>query len=560
MNAETKICQNCKNSFVIEPEDFDFYAKIKVPPPTFCPDCRLQRRMAFRNERSLYKHKCGLCTTDIIAMFSPDSPFTVYCPFCFFSDKWDPLDYGREYDPMKSFFTQWKELSIRVPHLALLQKNTVNSPWINYETDDKNCYLNFGGHLNEDSAYNQYLLKSRDSFDNFWLMGSEHCYQSILSESCYKTFFSKLCTDCRDTYFSFDCRNCSNIFGCSSLRHKQYCIFNKRVTKEEYEKFMAENNVGSFSTLQSLKNRAEEFFRTTPQRAVFIDKSVHSTGNLIKESKNCRFCWNAEKAEDTKYGLYVLELKDSMDATSIWKSELCYDAMGGITSSNIKLSVGFLDQCRNLEYCYLTFNCHDCFGSINLRTKNYCILNRQYEKDEFEKLRARIIEDMNAKPYLEKGGRTYRYGEYLPYELSPFAYRESVANEYFPLIAEQVKEKGFNEGEYTTAGGYEFSDYIIPDDIKEVRDDVLDKVLKCEVSGKPYRIIKMELEFYRKHNLPIPRISPFARHRERLSFVADHCKIYVRMCNNCGKETESVYTEQEFPIVYCTECYLQTII
>jgi len=34
-NSQTKICQNCKKEFIIEPEDFEFYEKIKVPTPTF---------------------------------------------------------------------------------------------------------------------------------------------------------------------------------------------------------------------------------------------------------------------------------------------------------------------------------------------------------------------------------------------------------------------------------------------------------------------------------------------------------------------------------------------
>jgi len=54
MNVEKRMCQNCKREFTITPDDFAFYSKIKVPPPTFCPDCRLQRRMTFRNERSLF--------------------------------------------------------------------------------------------------------------------------------------------------------------------------------------------------------------------------------------------------------------------------------------------------------------------------------------------------------------------------------------------------------------------------------------------------------------------------------------------------------------------------
>ena len=37
MNSETKNCQNCHTNFVIVPDDFSFYEKIKVPTPTFCP-------------------------------------------------------------------------------------------------------------------------------------------------------------------------------------------------------------------------------------------------------------------------------------------------------------------------------------------------------------------------------------------------------------------------------------------------------------------------------------------------------------------------------------------
>jgi hypothetical protein len=52
---EKKECQNCNQSFLIEPDDFSFYEKIKVPAPTWCPECRMIRRMTWRNERSLFK-------------------------------------------------------------------------------------------------------------------------------------------------------------------------------------------------------------------------------------------------------------------------------------------------------------------------------------------------------------------------------------------------------------------------------------------------------------------------------------------------------------------------
>src|SRR3989344_5392742 len=110
MKQETRDCQSCKGQFVIEPDDFAFYEKIKVPPPTWCPGCRLQRRYSFRNEMNLYKVKCGLCGKNTISMYSADKPYPIYCQKCWMSDNWDPLQYGQEYDFSKPFFEQFGQL------------------------------------------------------------------------------------------------------------------------------------------------------------------------------------------------------------------------------------------------------------------------------------------------------------------------------------------------------------------------------------------------------------------------------------------------------------------
>jgi len=78
MKSENKICQNCKKGFIVEPDDFGFYEKIKVPPPTFCPECRMQRRMTWRNERTLHRNKCAKSGQNVVSCFSKDSLFTGY--------------------------------------------------------------------------------------------------------------------------------------------------------------------------------------------------------------------------------------------------------------------------------------------------------------------------------------------------------------------------------------------------------------------------------------------------------------------------------------------------
>jgi len=91
MSPGTKNCQNCKQEFVIESDDFLFYEKIKVPPPTFCPECRLKRRLMWRNERTLYKRVCDLCGINLLSVFHQDSIYTIYCSSCWWSDKWDVI-------------------------------------------------------------------------------------------------------------------------------------------------------------------------------------------------------------------------------------------------------------------------------------------------------------------------------------------------------------------------------------------------------------------------------------------------------------------------------------
>ena len=98
------ICQNCKTQFTIEPEDFNFYEKIKVPPPTFCPGCRMIKRMAFRDYRVLYRRKSNKTHDIIFSIIPQESLLKVWERDIWWSDEWDILAYGKDYDFNKPFF------------------------------------------------------------------------------------------------------------------------------------------------------------------------------------------------------------------------------------------------------------------------------------------------------------------------------------------------------------------------------------------------------------------------------------------------------------------------
>lgn len=557
--TENKICVNCKQNFTIKEGDFNFYEKIKVPAPTWCPPCRLKRRFSHRNERTLYKRQCDLCKENILSIYSPKGIYKTYCPKCWYSDKWNPFEYGRDFDRTRPFLEQFIELDKSIPHLALFQKNSVDSPWVNYETDDKNCYLNVGGHFNQDCAYNQYALKSRDCLDNFWMMHGEFSYENILCENAYKNTGSIFCFECQDIWFSFDCRNCSNIIGCSGLRNKKYCIFNKQVTKEEYADFISQNINGSRDSFNSLRDISKKAWKDNFQRASFIDRSVNCTGNLIKDSKNCHDVWNVEKSENSSHSLLCLDLKDSHDCFSVWESELCHEVMAGMNLSQVYFSTHIFGPSSNIYYCNLFFGSNNCFGCSNFNNSEYTILNKKYSKEDYEKLKAEIIKHMDDMPFVDKAGRVYKYGEFLPFEASSFSYEESVANEYFPMSKDDMKKEGVNILDHQVENVYDVEVVESPDSIKEVSDDILNKAIKCQETGKLFKLIDMELAFYRRFNLPLPTKSPFARHYNRLKFISGHLELLDRNCAKCGDKVKSVYREDEFPTIYCEKCYQQEV-
>jgi hypothetical protein len=583
MNQETRQCQNCKTSFIIEPDDFAFYEKIDVPPPTFCPECREIRRIAFRNERSLYRRACDLCKKTVVSRVSPDKPYPMYCKECWWGDGWDPLSFGRDYDFSKPFFEQFKELLFSVPHLSLYNGNMVNSDWVNQETDDKNCYLNVGGHYNENSAYNTYEIYGKDSFDCQWLPNSEFCYEDINCYRCYKTFYSRDCFDCRDIFFSSDCRNCSNCIGCAGLRNKQNYIFNKPVSKEEFMRFLEENPLSSAKNVARLGAMAADIWLTVPRRFSAVFKSVNSTGDNISASKNSNHVFNGEQVEDSKY-LYITGwVRDSYDETSHGATELSYECSsgGGVYGSKFVAYCMGTDPLRqmhsfHLTYCFNDVECEYCFGCVCVRKKKYCILNKQYTKEEYEALVPKIRQHMMDMPYTDAGGRVYRYGEFFPSDLSLFGYNETAAMDYYPLSREEATKRGYPWCDYEQETKYEFSDYEIPDDIRDVQDDILEKVLKCEVSGKPYRIIPMELAFYRRMGLPIPRRAPLERHHDRIAKLLPR-KLVSRTCEcgggtagkngyvntgthqhgagKCGVIVATPYAPDRPELIYCESCY-----
>lgn len=73
------------------------------------------------------------------------------------SDKWDPMEYGRDYDFSRPFFEQIRELYNIVPWGVMWSMEKVNSDY-SFSAYTKNGYLLFDSGYVEDSAYSVTLF------------------------------------------------------------------------------------------------------------------------------------------------------------------------------------------------------------------------------------------------------------------------------------------------------------------------------------------------------------------------------------------------------------------
>src|SRR3989344_8368546 len=413
MQSETRTCQNCKQDFRIDTEDFAFYEKMKVPAPTWCPECRLQRRLSFLNFIRLYKRSCDLCKKEFVTNYHPAAPFTVYCPECWWSDKWDARDYGQDYDFSRPFFEQFAELWEKVPVIGLaVDLATVHqSPYNNYTGGLKDCYLLFKADQDENAAYGVYVSGSRDMYDCSSVLECEQCFDSMHSYRVRngvglrgQVYDSSHCAFLRDSHGCHDC------FASANLHNKQYYIFNTPYTKEEYAEEMRKLDLGSHKNYRELKQKAEAHWTKYPCKLRQDEFSIDCTGNYVFSSKNCKDCYEVMESEDSRYLMMTHEAKDSYDISMWGKIERCYDGIVGTAASNVRFGFLCFEGSYDTEYSVLSHNGSMAnFGCVSMRKRDYCILNKQYSKEDYDHITADIRKHMVEMPYRDQVGRVYRY-------------------------------------------------------------------------------------------------------------------------------------------------------
>jgi hypothetical protein len=348
----------------------------------------------------------------------------------------------------------------------------------------------------------------------------------------------------------------------SNLRNQSYVFKNKQYSREEYFKKIKEYNLSSFETREKLNKEFKELVeKEAVHKYAVNERNVNASGSLLFDCRNVQTAFELDRSENCKYIYGGLDLKDCMDIYHMgYNSELCYEMQGCTRVSNCQFCHLCYDN-MNVSYSDTCQNSQNLFGCVSVKKGEYLIFNKKYSKEEYEKLRDRIIEHMK---------RTGEYGEFFPAEMAPVYYNETQGALYEPMTKEQVLEKGWHWEDNIpgTFGKETIQSQAIPDKIEDVPDSFLKEIFACMDCSKNYNITQNELNFYKKENLPLPRRCPSCRYKRRFE-ARPLRKLWHRECmcdknhtNHSGKckvEFETPYPPERPEKVYCEKCYQQEV-
>lgn len=565
-------CKQCQTPFETQEKDWAFYKSMDLPGLVWCPQCTLIRTFAWRNQRILYHRTCDATGRAIISIFAPDSGYVVYDRDHWWSDKWDPLQYGRDVDFNRPFFEQFDELMHKVPQVSIFNAFSENSAYCNFAERIKNCYLLFASYKDEDVLYGENIVESKDSVDCLELHESEVCYETISSNKCFGVQYCESCEGCVDSWFLYDCKNCSNCIGCTNLRSKSYCIFNVQYSQAEYEQKRTELALHTREGIRRFQEQFSELKQKAIHRFANLINCEDSTGDNLVHVKRSHDCFAMREAQDCGYVTNTAaHMNDVYYGYGVGDHfERAYRVFGsGAQSNNVICSGGVF----GVQYGYYLYNCSagfELFGCTGLRNKQYCILNKQYSKEEYLKLKEKLVAHMKE---------TGEWGEFPPPSMSPFGFNESLAADYANYSEEEALKLGFKWRDNLpfTTGKETASLDVLKESIAEAPESITNEIFACANCSKNYKVVKQEYAFYKRKNVPAPHFCPTCRFERRRTLRNPH-QLWSRRCmcdyqifqntvkhthhasGQCPNEFETVFSPDRKEIVYCKACYQAEVV
>lgn len=296
------------------------------------------------------------------------------------------------------FLEEYRKLKLTVPRPALFNTKSENSEYTSYAISNRNVYICMGCDENEDCHYGYWIYNNKNVTDCSFVYNTEIAYECIDVRKSYNMAYCQDCSDCRDLFLCHDCIGSSDCFGCAGLRRKQYNLFNRPLSKEEFVS-RTDQLKKEWKTAEGerkIRGQFAELGLKIPRVYSRQLQNENCTGDYIYNSKNCLWSFDVRRCEDSQYLYNTFDLKNCSDMSYGKEGEFNYE---DVSSAGNNLNFCYVCwYCANMDFCELCFDCSDCLGCIGLNKKHFCILNKQYGKEEYTKFSTGIKKDL-----LEKG-------------------------------------------------------------------------------------------------------------------------------------------------------------
>jgi hypothetical protein len=132
-----------------------------------------------------------------------------------------------------------------------------------------------------------------------------------------------------------------------------------------------------------------ELLKVAPRPALLngkIEFDINSDyTNYAGKNKNCYMIFDSDYNEDCYYSFGTNKSKVCVDNYRIKECELCFECVDCIKCYALKYSQD-CENCSDSAFLKNCIGCRHCFMCSNMKNKEYCIYNQQYDQQTYEKL------------------------------------------------------------------------------------------------------------------------------------------------------------------------------
>ncbi|MGI8419276.1 MAG: hypothetical protein ACR2LN_01380 [Candidatus Levyibacteriota bacterium] len=293
-----------------------------------------------------------------------------------------------------TFYSELNNLLSRYPKVPPDISESENSEYGEHLAYCKNMYIAFDCANSSDCMYLYDSYIAKNCIDCDYVVESELCYESVDPFKCFNSDYLEYCISLRDASFSTNCINCHDIFGCVNLQNKSFCIFNRQLTEEEYKRKVAEYKKWPPEKILAVVDELKNRYPLTQTHEAHNENSAY--GNYSHYNKNCYMCFDSAHNEASGYLYDSHHTTSCYDSSSSYHNELSYQAVDAIKLFNCNFSV-LSGNAHDSSYIFNCRNVKDCIGCVSLNNKQYCILNRQLSKEDYERISKHILEELKSK-------------------------------------------------------------------------------------------------------------------------------------------------------------------